>query len=77
MLSGAPSPSVTVFKGLKDDTISVKLHRHGRPVFRRVPCPNGVTFDLIGAGNDYVGKGLSGGRIVVRPPEGNSGIGAA
>ena len=27
----------------------------------------GVTFDLEGEGNDYVGKGLSGGRIIVRP----------
>jgi glutamate synthase (NADPH/NADH) large chain len=35
--------------------------------------PSGVTLDLIGEGNDYVGKGLSGGRIVVRPPE-ESGI---
>src|SRR5690606_3277789 len=33
----------------------------------------GVTFDLEGEGNDYVGKGLSGGRIIVRPPA-NSGI---
>ena len=33
----------------------------------------GVTFDLEGEGNDYVGKGLSGGRIIVRPPR-NSGI---
>ena len=29
----------------------------------------GVTFDLVGDGNDYVGKGLSGGRIVIRPPD--------
>jgi glutamate synthase (NADPH/NADH) large chain len=29
----------------------------------------GVTFELEGEGNDYVGKGLSGGRIIVRPPE--------
>src|SRR6202007_1448513 len=28
----------------------------------------GVTFELEGDANDYVGKGLSGGRIVVRPP---------
>ena len=28
----------------------------------------GVTFELEGEGNDYVGKGLSGGRIVIRPP---------
>ncbi|KYB45372.1 hypothetical protein AB664_01015 [Brucella anthropi] len=29
----------------------------------------GVSFELIGDGNDYIGKGLSGGRIVIRPPE--------
>jgi glutamate synthase (NADPH/NADH) large chain len=29
---------------------------------------HGVTFELDGEGNDYVGKGLSGGRIIVRPP---------
>ena len=32
-----------------------------------------MTLDLIGEANDYVGKGLSGGRLVVRPPE-NAGI---
>ena len=31
--------------------------------------PRGVTLDLVGEANDYVGKGLSGGRLVVRPPE--------
>ncbi|MDV4159054.1 glutamate synthase subunit alpha, partial [Rhizobium brockwellii] len=29
----------------------------------------GITFNLIGDGNDYVGKGLSGGKIIIRPPE--------
>ncbi|MEZ4433778.1 MAG: glutamate synthase large subunit [bacterium] len=31
--------------------------------------PQGVAFELVGDGNDYLGKGLSGGRIAVRPPE--------
>ncbi|MGO7976046.1 hypothetical protein ACC705_34325, partial [Rhizobium ruizarguesonis] len=31
--------------------------------------PRSVTFNLIGDGNDYVGKGLSGGKIIIRPPE--------
>ena len=31
--------------------------------------PPGVTLDLIGDANDYVGKGLSGGRVIVRPPD--------
>jgi glutamate synthase (NADPH/NADH) large chain len=29
---------------------------------------HGITFELIGEGNDYVGKGLCGGRIVIKPP---------
>jgi glutamate synthase (NADPH/NADH) large chain len=29
---------------------------------------HGITFDLVGDGNDYVGKGLSGGRVIVRVP---------
>jgi len=31
--------------------------------------PRGVTMRLVGDANDYLGKGLSGGRIIVRPPE--------
>ncbi len=31
---------------------------------------HGVTLDLVGDGNDYVGKGLSGGRVIVRQPQG-------
>ncbi|MGH2692870.1 MAG: glutamate synthase large subunit, partial [Actinomycetota bacterium] len=34
---------------------------------------DGVELDLTGEANDYVGKGMAGGRIVVRPPEGDSG----
>ena len=33
--------------------------------------PAGVTFELVGDGNDYLGKGLSGGRLAVRPPDGS------
>ncbi|QRM56669.1 glutamate synthase large subunit [Sinorhizobium sp. BG8] len=67
MLSGAVAKRYG-HKGLKDDTISVKLHGTAGQSFAAF-LARGVTFDLIGAGNDYVGKGLSGGRIVVRPPE--------
>ena len=31
--------------------------------------PPGITIDLVGDANDYVGKGLSGGRVIVRPPD--------
>ncbi|WP_275785060.1 glutamate synthase large subunit [Pararhizobium gei] len=62
-------------KGLKDNTISVKLRGTAGQSFGAF-LARGITFELIGDGNDYVGKGLSGGRIVVRPPE-NSKIVAA
>ncbi|WP_426126725.1 glutamate synthase large subunit [Pararhizobium sp. PWRC1-1] len=62
-------------KGLKDDTITVKLTGTAGQSFGAF-LAKGITFELIGDGNDYVGKGLSGGRIVVRPPE-NSRIVAA
>ena len=32
-------------------------------------CPKGITLRVYGDANDYVGKGLSGGRIVVRPSD--------
>jgi glutamate synthase (NADPH/NADH) large chain len=54
-------------KGLKDETIQVRLTGTAGQSFGAF-LARGVSFDLIGAGNDYVGKGLSGGRIVIRPP---------
>ena len=55
-------------KGLKDDTIHVTLNGTAGQSFGAF-LARGITFDLVGDGNDYVGKGLSGGRIIVRPPE--------
>ncbi|MGB3830540.1 MAG: glutamate synthase large subunit [Mesorhizobium sp.] len=55
-------------KGLREDTISVKLTGTAGQSFGAF-LARGVSFELIGAGNDYVAKGLSGGRIVIRPPE--------
>jgi glutamate synthase (NADPH/NADH) large chain len=55
-------------KGLREDTISVKLTGTAGQSFAAF-LTRGVSFELIGAGNDYVGKGLSGGRIVIRPPD--------
>ena len=54
-------------KGLKDDTISVTLRGTAGQSFAAF-LARGITFDLVGDGNDYVGKGLSGGKIIVRPP---------
>nr|WP_246273077.1 glutamate synthase large subunit [Oricola thermophila] len=55
-------------KGLEDGTIHVTLRGTAGQSFGAF-LANGITFDLIGDGNDYVGKGLCGGRIIVRPPE--------
>ncbi|PWV97206.1 glutamate synthase (NADH) large subunit [Hoeflea marina] len=54
-------------KGLPDDTITVKLKGTAGQSFGAF-LAHGITFDLAGDANDYVGKGLSGGRIIVRPP---------
>jgi glutamate synthase (NADPH/NADH) large chain len=58
--------------GLPHDTISVSFKGTAGQAFGAW-LARGVTFDLEGEGNDYVGKGLSGGRIIVKPPR-NSGI---
>ncbi|MEV4617161.1 glutamate synthase large subunit [Asanoa sp. NPDC049573] len=52
--------------GLPDDTIELDLVGTGGQSFGAF-LPRGVTIRLHGDANDYVGKGLSGGRVVVRP----------
>ncbi|RAK52803.1 glutamate synthase large subunit [Phenylobacterium deserti] len=54
--------------GLPEDTISLRFRGQAGQSFGAFAA-RGVTLELIGDGNDYVGKGLSGGRIVVRQPE--------
>jgi glutamate synthase (NADPH/NADH) large chain len=54
--------------GLPDDTISLTFRGQAGQSFGAFAA-RGVSLELIGDGNDYVGKGLSGGRIVVRQPE--------
>jgi glutamate synthase (NADPH/NADH) large chain len=71
MLSGAIA-KVYGHAGLPEDTIWVKFTGSAGQSFGAW-LAHGVTLDLEGEGNDYVGKGLSGGRIIVRPPD-NSGI---
>jgi len=53
--------------GLADGTITVKFKGTAGQSFGAF-LARGITLDLTGEGNDYVGKGLSGGRIIVRPP---------
>jgi len=54
------------YAGLPDNTIHITLNGTAGQSFCAL-LAHGVTVDLIGEGNDYVGKGLSGGRIIVRP----------
>ena len=53
--------------GLPDDTIVVSFTGSAGTSFGAF-VPKGITLRLEGDANDYVGKGLSGGRIVIRPP---------
>src|SRR5581483_5486890 len=53
--------------GLPDDTIVAQFTGTAGQSFGAF-LARGVTFDLTGDANDYVGKGLSGGRLIVRPP---------
>ena len=53
-------------EGLPDDTIDVRFEGSAGTSFGAF-LPSGVTLRLFGDANDYLGKGLSGGRIVARP----------
>ncbi|MGC7099915.1 glutamate synthase large subunit [Amycolatopsis lurida] len=53
-------------QGLPDDTIHVRLTGSAGQSLGAF-LPSGITLEMVGDANDYVGKGLSGGRIVVRP----------
>jgi glutamate synthase (NADPH/NADH) large chain len=55
--------------GLPDDTIDVTLRGSAGQSFGAF-LPRGVTLRLVGDSNDFVGKGLSGGRITLRPDPG-------
>jgi glutamate synthase domain-containing protein 2/glutamate synthase domain-containing protein 1/glutamate synthase domain-containing protein 3 len=55
-------------QGLLDDTIHVTLTGSAGQSLGAF-LPPGITLELIGDANDYVGKGLSGGRVIVRPDD--------
>ncbi len=52
--------------GLPENTIRIRLTGTAGQSFGAF-LARGITLELVGEGNDYVGKGLSGGRIIVRP----------
>ncbi|QNN58032.1 glutamate synthase subunit alpha [Diaphorobacter ruginosibacter] len=64
MLSGAVTKVHP--EGLPDDTIRIHFEGTGGQSFGAFLC-KGITLNVSGEANDYTGKGLSGGRIVVRP----------
>ncbi len=55
--------------GLEEDTYTVKCHGAGGQSFGAF-IPRGLTLELVGDSNDYFGKGLSGGKLIVYPPQG-------
>ena len=65
MLSGAVAKRYG-HKGLAEDTIWLTFTGTAGQSFGAW-CASGVTLNLVGEANDYVGKGLSGGKIIVRP----------
>ncbi|QCB28867.1 glutamate synthase large subunit [Corynebacterium endometrii] len=54
--------------GLPEDTLNLTFRGSAGNSFGAF-VPRGMTMDLVGDANDFVGKGLSGGRIIVRPDE--------
>ena len=56
-------------EGLEEDTFTVKCKGAGGQSFGAF-IPKGLTLELEGDSNDYFGKGLSGGKLVVYPPRG-------
>jgi glutamate synthase (ferredoxin) len=57
--------------GLPDDTITIKFTGSAGQSFGAF-LPRGITLWLDGDANDYTGKGLSGGKMIVRPPAGST-----
>ena len=57
--------------GLPEDTIHLRFHGSAGQSFGAF-IPQGLTLELEGDSNDYIGKGLSGGKIIVYPPAGST-----
>jgi glutamate synthase (ferredoxin) len=58
-------------EGLPEDTIQLKFNGSAGQSFGAF-VPAGVTLRVEGDANDYFGKGLSGGRLILHPPEGST-----
>jgi glutamate synthase (NADPH) large chain len=73
MLSGEVARRHT-HAGLADDTIHIQFNGTAGQSFGAF-LARGITLDLVGEANDYVGKGLSGGRVIVRSANDFGGFG--
>ena len=58
-------------EGLEEDTFTIKGNGAGGQSFGAF-IPKGLTLELVGDSNDYFGKGLSGGKLIVYPPKGST-----
>lgn len=58
-------------EGLNDDTIRITFHGNAGQSFGAF-LARGITFRVEGDANDYFGKGLSGGKLIVTPPDGST-----
>ena len=56
-------------EGVEEDSYVIKCTGAGGQSFGAF-IPKGLTLELVGDGNDYFGKGLSGGKLIVYPPKG-------
>ena len=54
--------------GLPEDTFTIQCNGSGGQSFGAF-IPKGLTLELVGDSNDYFGKGLSGGKLIVYPPK--------
>ena len=70
-LTGAEITRIHGENVLADDTFTVKCTGSGGQSFGAF-VPKGLTLDLCGDSNDYFGKGLSGGKLVLSPPKGST-----
>jgi len=61
-------------EGLPDDTVHIQFQGTAGQSFGAF-LAHGITLDLVGDANDYTGKGLSGGRVIVRSPNDFRGFG--
>jgi glutamate synthase (NADPH/NADH) large chain len=55
------------YRGLPDDTLHIRLQGTAGQSFGAF-LAHGITLELVGQANDYVGKGLAGGKLIIYPP---------